>query len=1601
MIPSTRGRSNSGGSNNNNNNNGSSSSIERAGSIGRSFLSNPHFSLSSNDAYKQQFPDAGARPPLPGRSHRRSESDGYSVIQPAGTGLASTRVLHRAKRGQAAQAVRGSSCPPVVDADELARLDGDGRLGLAWRAFSDEHCKHMADSLRRDMGRIDQLVENELQQRTQLTERPYSARDQRNHVTKVALPKDVDMKLVWLTTSAKRKLLGLRRRMALLEKYLQRLASAPAPAFEQLHKELHDNVLDAVQTYQEETRRHVAHFEQYFGLQAHLLEIQSKIKYHTHDLELEGQAYARLIQRIFFCRLKENARINRQVCKVMRHKRLSIFFRSWARKTSVTHVLRGLVSTRKAQQEIFSVERDVVAKTKNIISDVTRVEIMGLPNVNSFVNAHPQYHHIYSQNFLKDACDHVDESIRWMLQATVDDGGDVDESGAGVEVEPISEGTDTSVDAADVPALGRTFIVNASRYLKTLSESCHDTFARHCHREARRADVGVQASIVTYTTTATQHNSLPADATHWFVPKAVATRDPMLESELHRVAAGYQPQQRRLHCQSGAALGPQPFLGLSDALLVAAIILGQKQWHDDRSDEEVIHRDSLVDCINRYFTMQCLEDHGSAESLRGRFLSGITQHSSTSPRLQWFAKACGRDGSLESEGSSLAVCDFLLYCFRCFHDELRLLSTRSEDTNAWSGLGFDAVIARFGNVDSELPLEACKNAGRKALCHHLSEDDLLQLENVLGDAAVKFAQMKHELASQQRQDELRKRERRVKERARLQQQQFQEMQRLNRLRLAKANLHSSSTDLTNDTTLHETSIEVAPTAEQSLSESDNAPSSEYAEELERELEAQRLEERLKQLAEAEAQQQAAEQAVRKSSTAPSSVSFDDFVDIVMGFFERRLSVLHSKINSSQMEHPKGLIQRKSSRVLRVGLAPLGGDGGYKRTEAIHRIRLLCAVLVPDVPAPDAVGFLTPSLSAVGRTLDELAAFVIDMSPMLRHDALLQAMARESRGVDTTGDGKQDSHTDDGTEAHRILRQLFLRNSNCAPVSRPAEQTVLSTRAALAASAARAAEERRDPFLLFEVAATAIANTRISSAKLKLIIRDQKLFHQELKSGDPDGRYRRVMDAIDGYSRPKGLFQMRPSISSDVPPDHEYIYAFLVHQAVPEELTWGEVLCVYARAASELQRPLTALAQELASHAPFRASETTALIKRVQNVFHFYCNEDKTGSPSALGQRRVHLCRRQLVELLVDGRVLNYGLPINIDELLLGLHKRLFDSKSLSPNPARTKRAANSVPSGTRSFSSSPSPKRRGSLRQSIDSAVRVHSVSRLSSIARRRSSAAVPTSAVPMKQPTVILQRCPPPEVDFDTFLVALLVIAEMKRCSRASLLEMLVSHCEPRIVEMRRIRSMRETNGWHKSNLDAAHSMLSHSQRIISRFSEPISASSVLRVSKNDTMLVCFEMFFEYSLFGSIYKKLADTPERMRMGFGRFCLLLRHLKLLDAYDSAVDLGYFPYQRPKAKRARRKRRSTKRIGQPSALQRSGGLVKVDTGNDFSYDPRAPVPRGSPSLWLSDVHRILAHVCHISLTAPTAFEMDAQPNPNATSGTRQSGQRQASRGRFVA
>ena len=154
----------------------------------------------------------------------------------------------------------------------------------------------------------------------------------------------------------------------------------------------------------------------------------------------------------------------------MRHKRLSIFFRSWARKTSVTHVLRGMVSTTKAQQDIFSVERDVIAKTKNLISDVTQAEVMGLPNVNAFVNAHPHYHHVYSQKFLKDACDHVDESVRWMLQATDDDGVPItDDSDAGAaagDVEQISQGTNTTVDAATGALVaGRTFLANANRYL--------------------------------------------------------------------------------------------------------------------------------------------------------------------------------------------------------------------------------------------------------------------------------------------------------------------------------------------------------------------------------------------------------------------------------------------------------------------------------------------------------------------------------------------------------------------------------------------------------------------------------------------------------------------------------------------------------------------------------------------------------------------------------------------------------------------------------------------------------------------------------------------------------------------------------------------------------------------------------------------------------------------------------------------------------------------------------------------------------------------------------------------------------------------------------
>ena len=82
----------------------------------------------------------------------------------------------------------------------------------------------------------------------------------------------------------------------------------------------------------------------------------------------------------------------------------------------------------------------------------------------------------------------------------------------------------------------------------------------------------------------------------------------------------------------------------------------------------------------------------------------------------------------------------------------------------------------------------------------------------------------------------------------------------------------------------------------------------------------------------------------------------------------------------------------------------------------QQLALLCSVLVPDVVTsdvsvnicqtptvahftekhttqfstdPQALQFLGHSFDAVGRTTGELAAFVIDMAPILRHDSLLQ------------------------------------------------------------------------------------------------------------------------------------------------------------------------------------------------------------------------------------------------------------------------------------------------------------------------------------------------------------------------------------------------------------------------------------------------------------------------------------------------------------------------------------------------------------------------------------------------------------------------------------
>ena len=1120
------------------------------GGAKRSFLSSPHFSLQADNTYQEHFPPTVSARGLAAQKKTRS----YSVIPPTSQGLASAKWLS----GKREFDKNGDTVTPMMEQlGDIADLDSDGRFGLSWQVLSTNHCKRIAEGLKRDLVRVEKIVVKELNHRESVVTRPYSARDQRKHIAKVALPQDKDMKLVWLEPAEKKRLLTLRHRMTVLEKYLRRLMMIPVPEFASFHAKLYENVLDSIMLFVEATKTHVFYFERYFALKAHHCEILSKIKYHTHDLEMAEKTYVELLQRIFLTRLRENVRANKHTISLMQGKRKRIYFLAWARKVSVTHIMRGRVSIKEAQEEISGLAEDVRARTANMIEPLSIGEIATLPNVHEFVNAHPAYEHMYSKPFLKDACDHVDETVRWMLQATAHaeekmESGSTKDGTKAAAARRNSGGTSTATTAtvgvgttqstshtigvgAQRGSDGHQRRVSTSRGMSRgqstihvqqkgelcatmLDKSSRRVFKKHFHRESRTADAAVQVTLATYASTGTQFNSLPQNADHWYMPEVYSKRDPMLQSELHRAVIGYSAQQRHLEFETGRAMRQQHTLNIANTLLVASMILGQKQWHDDKSDHAMMHRDSLQDCINRYFTMHCLEDAGTPETLRGRFLASLHEHRDTSARVAWFSQACGRDG--RSQHSLVhSVCDFLLFVMRSFRGahisksaHRHLVQLGLDLSPDEHGLDFQDMTVLFGQPESEVPSTACVAVAVHVLKCHVPESELANVKRKLHAAAAEHGGVKQTRLAQRRESVQREQEQRKKEITHLQGQQLIVMQRLKQRRLAQ----SSDSDLQVDANAAaDATAATQTTTATSPDDIDADNAHEVVQDVELEVEVQRRTERVEGLKLEVA-------APRKLEEMPPSLSLDQFLDIVMASFLGSLRKKSAGISSMRQDAAMQFEVQRPARTMTPFDANFSlKSGGTENKMTVRQLRLLCGILVPDLDKERAVKFLSSALDGVGRTVDELGAFVVDMSPVLRHDELLQALAEGSGGVDTTGDGYQDARADDGTEAHRILRDSFIKYSNCAPARKTVEDILLTGSAARAAAAAKAAEARRDPLLLYAQSAATLAATRISAAKLKLLIQDQGLLHEELLRGDPEGHCRRVMKAIDEFTSHRG------------------------------------------------------------------------------------------------------------------------------------------------------------------------------------------------------------------------------------------------------------------------------------------------------------------------------------------------------------------------------------------------------------------------------------------------------------------------------------------------
>ena len=93
---------------------------------------------------------------------------------------------------------------------DLGSLDSDSRNALLWENMSNDYCKELLLECQQQLANVDQVVDSELKRRQSVVNRPYSARDQTQHIARVSLPKDINMKLVWLKADEQRHLVQVR-----------------------------------------------------------------------------------------------------------------------------------------------------------------------------------------------------------------------------------------------------------------------------------------------------------------------------------------------------------------------------------------------------------------------------------------------------------------------------------------------------------------------------------------------------------------------------------------------------------------------------------------------------------------------------------------------------------------------------------------------------------------------------------------------------------------------------------------------------------------------------------------------------------------------------------------------------------------------------------------------------------------------------------------------------------------------------------------------------------------------------------------------------------------------------------------------------------------------------------------------------------------------------------------------------------------------------------------------------------------------------------------------------------------------------------------------